>query len=112
MSDKYVYRCYLDPYDPICPTIYCEKFKILRETEKCYFIDNRLRFDESGKRILKSKKATRAFARTDKKQALCDFIARYKKHIRILQSRLDRAKYGLEQAEIMLKNHIVSGNNL
>jgi hypothetical protein len=72
--------------------IYCDEFRVDRETPKGYWIEDETRWVSSY--------AKRRFAYPTRKEAWESFIARKNRQVKILQSQLNRAKALLDATEI------------
>jgi len=79
--------------------VFCKSYKILKETEKSYLINQFDRDDEYGNKwILKTTTTSRKrFAYDTKEAALKNYIARRAKQIKILKYQLDVAEQGFKQ---------------
>ena len=85
VEEKVLYR-YEDSYqfsDCGYRKPYLHKFKIIRETEKCYYI---YRFLDNDKRVLKTGK--NIFAWDTEEKALFNYLKRKEVHVSILRNKL------------------------
>lgn len=88
LRDEYVSPLFPDP------RIECTEYELVSETPCGYWIRQRY-----GNKFWVSKTARKRYAYPTKQEALANYIARTKRYIQILSSRLDSAKVALARAE-------------